>query len=894
LLKFSSNFLRDQKYNVKGLSLQQARINNQVIRQGESELIRKVLRIEKSEFTPDKLQEILEMKGRILGKRDEKGNRKILQELETQIDNLLFIPDLVSIKFDDPRHYRHVAEKGLKINGKSFVRLLCGAGMARASTVLFCSEGVFEELWDFINCGRFESIKINPNKFSAYSGLASSASHRVSTPIFCVVPDLVIKRTLQCDYITESPIGKDSIVEPKEIEIESNIFDGQGLISVAKANDWVDELEIGYTPAAFIFRGPFLKGLLLVFDIYRIAEENGVNEIVDVYGQSHHIEDIDCIISQSQFKMMDGYSSIEQFRQEAKKRDFGWSITRVNAQRDKDTVTTTYQYLQAVRLEQNDIVNVCKETVDWLSSVKQDSRWALLFLLGELTKEKVSSDWFSKFSDPIVKSILLNPECINDPHVFGYIQRLIRKVETEAKMGTLRVAGNYSFLAVDPVAQMEHALGLPVKGIIKSGYIYSNYWNKKGVGEITVLRSPTTWRSEVLKTKLQNDDVTNDYFLSSYSNLVFNIYDNYLLQLSSADADGDIALSTPFLNKYVYREYRIPSYDRKTAEKKEIDKRKLYESDLMSFGSKVGLLTNAGTCLFGMLSIYEKDSIEYNTIVNRLKIANTQQNMIIDSAKGIHIQPFPRWWLDRLTDKGKENLSFNEIQLYEKLRIQSRPYFMRYVYPTTHGKEYRKYQETYENISNVRFGISLKQLLEKQNKSENEEKVFSDYYKYSPLLDNLSPMNLLSHHMENEIDGIKKKLKTRPFDYRVYIDDDILVDVNKLQKMKELYLEFSSSKRNSHDGRMNKEEKEENLIVFKKKIYGISSNLAELTNLLVHVLYVIFPKRSKDMLWKLLPNGILLNLNRNNITRSIELIVEDPDGEIDYLNKKYSTYDLEI
>jgi hypothetical protein len=798
------------------------------------------------------------------------------------------------VKFDDPRHYRHIAENGLKINGKNFVRLLCGAGMARASTVLFCSEGMFEELWDFINCGRLETIRLNPNKFSAYSGLASSASHRVSTPIFCVVPDLVVKRTLQCDYITESPIGKDSVVEPKEIEIDCNIFDGQGLISVAKANDWVEELNVGYTPSAFIFRGPFLKGLLVVFDIYRIAEENSVNEIVDIYGQSHRIEDIDVVISESQFKMSSGYLSIEQFRQEAKKRDFGWSITRVNSRQDKDTVTTTYQYLQAIRLEKEDIIDVCKETVDWLASVRQDARWALLFLLGELTKEKLTNEWFSKFSDPVVKAILLNPECINDPHIFGYIQRLIRKVETEAKMGTLRVPGNYQFLAVDPVAQMEHALGLPVKGIIKSGYVYSNYWNKKSESEITVLRSPTTWRSEVVRTKLQNDDVVNDYFLYSYSDIICNIYDNFLLSLSGADVDGDIALSTPSLNKYVYQEYRIPSYERKTAEKKEIDRNKLYESDIMSFSSKVGLLTNMATSLFGMLSLYEENSLEYKTIINRLKISNALQQMLIDSAKGIRIHPFPSWWMNKLSEEDKENLTPEEIELYEKLRIRFRLYFMKYVYPTTHGKEYRKHQETYENICNVRFGISLKELLEKQDKSESEQRVFDDYFKFSPLLDNASPMNLLSHHMENEIDSIKKKVKTRPFDYRVYMNDDINLDDAKLKKMKELYLEFSSSKRNSHDTIRTKEQKDENILIFKKKLFGISSNLAELTNLLVYVSYVVFQKRSKDMLWKLLPNGVLLNLNKNNITRSIELLVEDQNGEIDYLNKNYSTYSLEI
>jgi len=135
----------------------------------------------------------------------------------------------------------------------------------------------------------------------------------------------------------------------------------------------------------------------------------------------------------------------------------------------------------------------------------------------------------------------------------------------------------------------------------------------------------------------------------------------YLRQFSSfpqwADVDGDIALSTPSLNKYVYQDYRIPSYERKTTEKKEIDRNKLYESDIMSFSSKVGLLTNMATSLFGMLSLYEENSLEYKTIINRLKISNALQQMLIDSAKGIRIHPFPSWWMNKLSEEDKENLT---------------------------------------------------------------------------------------------------------------------------------------------------------------------------------------------------------------------------------------------
>ena len=102
-------------------------------------------------------------------------------------------------------------------------------------------------------------------------------------------------------------------------------------------------------------------------------------------------------------------------------------------------------------------------------------------------------------------------------------------------------------------------------------------------------------------------------------------------------------------------------------------------------------------------------------------------------------------------------------------------------------------------------------------------------------------------------------------------------------------------KRNSHDtGMTDKEQKDENIIVFRKKLYEISSSLAELTNLAVQISYGEFEKRSKDFVWRLLSAGLIENLNKNNITRMVSLPIEDENGDFEYLNKKYSFYDLEI
>jgi len=64
--------------------------------------------------------------------------------------------------------------------------------------------------------------------------------------------------------------------------------------------------------------------------------------------------------------------------------------------------------------------------------------------------------------------------------------------------------------------------------------------------------------------------------------------------------------------------------------------------------------------------------------------------------------------------------------------------------------------------------------------------------------------------------------------------------------MRKLFLNFPTSRESFYDtGKRNKEQKEENLQIFRKKLYEISSNISELTNLIVHVCYVDYPKRSK-------------------------------------------------
>lgn len=528
ILKFNSNRLRDCNYEIKNITLNEARKNNEVIRLSDSELLRKIRKIRNNNFDQQELDNLLQKK-----KKKEPNS-----SIGEHIDRLLYINDIIIIEFNDSRHYKSIINKGgIWINGKRYVRLLAGAGMTRRSTVMFIMDEIENEVRQFLNCGRDLNYKIAPSKYNAYVALATSSTQRVSYPNFIVIPDCEIERIINVDFLNESnDKTKDLIISPRQVKIKTNLFDGQGIVSPQLTRKWAQELIIDYLPSEWIVRAPYLKGLMVTFDFHKFARENGIEKITDIYGETHWIERIDVIVSESQFKLWGAYTNTESYRKECEKYDFAWGITKYAPRIDKDYCFGTYQYLQNLNIAtQKQIENLCSKTVEWFSKVTGDWIYSLLFLLGDVDANEIDSDWFESLDNDLLQILLLEPQFINDKNVQQKILRLINKKIRESYLGVLLLDGNYQFMIADPVAQIEYALGLPIKGLLKEGEHYSSYWNNKEITEVAALRSPMTWRSEVNVLNLQNNETIQKWYEYLYSGIVFNVFGNDCLKMSGAD-----------------------------------------------------------------------------------------------------------------------------------------------------------------------------------------------------------------------------------------------------------------------------------------------------------------------------------------------------------------------
>lgn len=529
ILKFNSSRLRDCNYKIDNITLDQARQNGEVIRLGDSELLRKIRRIRNSNFSQNELDSLLRAKKK----------RKSNSAINEQIDKLLYIDDIITIEFDDSRHYKTIINKGgVWINGKKYVRLLAGAGMTRRSTVMFIDEEIEKEVKQFLDCDRDANYKIVPSKYNAYVALASSSSWRVSEPNFVVIPDCEVERLIDVDFLNESSDkSKDPVVLPKKIKSTVNLFDGQGIISPELSKKWAKELSIDYLPSEWIIRAPFLKGLLATFDFALFAEEHGIDYITDVYGDKHKIKDIECLVSVSQFKLYKAYKNTEDYKQKCRDNNFSWSVTRPSPRESKTFGFSTYQYLQNLNIESHEqIESLCKKTLDWFKNITGDDWiYTTLFLMGDIDKDRIDDDWFDKIDNPLLQSLLLEPKLINDKQIQQKVQRLINKKIKESYLGVLLLEGNYSYMVSDPLAQVEWALGLQVEGILKEGEHYSKFWADRLKDKIAAIRSPMTYFSELNLLNIKNDAKIQKWYKYLNIGTIFNVFGTDMMRMSGAD-----------------------------------------------------------------------------------------------------------------------------------------------------------------------------------------------------------------------------------------------------------------------------------------------------------------------------------------------------------------------
>lgn len=825
-------------------------------------------------------------------------NVEAIKNFQSQLDNLLFVDDIVNIKVVTKKEYRELGRKGFDLNGKHYVRFMVGSGQMRRNTVTFINEELFDYMQERLMCGLNGKIKtINLAKLSAYFALSFSSVLWVREPRVCVIKDFnTVIPNQRLNWINKGEDGNTVTQIYKDIKLNS--ADGQGLISPEMAKLWAEDMHLNYVPCSFVVRTAFVKGNLVPFDFKEYAKEHGVTTIKDRYGTEYNVEDIDVLLSESQFKMAKYYSSWEGYLSYHKAYNLKWGVARYNKEFDDEYVLTNYQYIQVLNLSKEDVDGLISYTTNWIKNICSGNlEYALTYNVGVKNPALNVDSIINSCGSTFTKAIIKNPEMLKDGFVQRKIYNSIKESIRQAKIGRIWVKGNYSFMISDPVAQCRSALGLSPDGLLPANHVYGNFWNERGIsGEVCLLRSPLTHYSEVNVQELSNTEEMQKWYKYIYSGIIYNIYDISVVKHADSDFDGDICMATdnPYFLKGAKREELPIMYDKEAVPTQKITLPNQVRCDIKGLDTKVGQITNYSTSMLAMLPLFkgEKQQDQKQEIETRLKLLRELQGAEIDKIKGTTPPNFPKSWRHWVhINKDDDDITKAEKYKYNSMVVKKKPYFFIYLYSTLMN-DYKNYEKNFNSISLTHFGVPIKALLRKKDHTEGEMNLLRKYRKYSPVLETDCVMNILCKEIENVEFDIKYKPNCTSllpkFADRTEIDED------KIVKLIELYKGYKAQRKYKgiealvdNEGIQDDDMNEilrgvlyANRDEYKNNMLDLFTSSKELFNHLV-----VMCERNNwscDCIWDIVGDDIVDIIPYGNT----QVVVEDADG-FEYLGRNY-------
>lgn len=911
-VKLTSSLLKEYKYDLN-ITFKDCLKSGLIVSLADSQILKSIRDVTGKQIDRVQLEQWYLERDKIKKKKNSKENRKRIKELQENIYNMMYISDYITVVMDNKKDYERMYQKGFYFNGKRYRRFSCSASQARVSTIAFVSEEIKDELKKRLDNGRKMDKPLAPSKYNAYFGLYSSAIKAVTKPRFCIIPDYLENRLVNVDYVIETDKDSDDIIEPRELEVEFNRFDGSGLISPEMAEKWAQDLKEDYIPCQFCIRYAFTKGMVNEFDFIQWCKEenNGNYKVKDIYGNIVDLRNIDVILTEGMAKLWDSWDSQEDYESNCQKNGIIFGVTKYSPKKDKIASTANYQFLQTLNLNDEMVNNVCLDTINYLQGISYENvYYSLLFLMGENSNTDSVLKFMESSDNYWLKSLILNHNLLNDKYSKEKIREfLIKKIE-QACLGRLIVKGNFQCIVPDSYAFMEAMFGKEVKGLLKEGEFYSQFWNNQGVDKVDCMRSPLTHFSEHYVVDLKNDEKMKKWFKYSYSGIITNTHDAHTMHFAGSDYDFDILFSTDnkdFING-VYQNQRVVTYNVKKPHKKIFTEDDLFKADTFSFGTRIGQITNICSTFVGMIPLFDQDSKEYKLLHDRVKMCCSAQSRQIDKTKiGEAVKSEATVW--KKFQKITEEDTIEEAQkksYYNSLLADKKPYFFRYKYRQL-NKEINDYNKKNNENSIIKFNKELNVLIKQQKENEEslseKEKEFLFYYhKFYPALDSDCVMNKICHHIEEVDFNLKKKIKNSDeFDWKILVSQNFQPEkklVKSLLEVIEQEMELkhqdirslrsinpSLVRKNSITQKEEFDKENWNLIL-KEKLEEICSNEQKLTNHLVYLFYVEKTSLNKSVLWNLVGKQIYENLKEKNSTFYFPL--KNKNGKIEFLYENYS------
>lgn len=819
-------------------------------------------------------------------------NRRKIKKLYERLDEIQYKPDYMCLVIDKEKDYWR-AKKGFKINGIKYVRLLGTNGGIKNSTIVFVSERLAPELRRRIDNGRNMEKELVPAKLEAYQALVCSGSIPVPMPDgIAVVNDCITHFKADVVNINDEQPGEPVMELQRDADIELNESDGYGIMLPSLAQKWSEALHLDYLVSGVNTRFSWEKGMVFTFDFLDFADKvAGTRVIRDAWGDEVDLSNVELILTTSMLKLWDSYDSCADYVRNCLENGYTFGVTKTCPSHLERERNLNYQFIQSYELDNAQVEELIAPTIHEIHDILSlDWRKSVLFLKGAGMNEENVDYIDSDFA----KAIMVDRRMMNDPFVKKKIYALIKKRITDAKIGVIKVHGNYSIISGDPYSLCQSIFGLPVTGLLQAGQVYNKYWLDSGSDKLACFRAPMTCHNNIRLVHVGKTEEMQYWYQYMTTCTILNSWDTATHALNGADKDGDLVLLTD--NHVLVNNLReLPALMcvQRKARKIVPTEDDMIQANIDSFGDDIGKTTNRITSMFDVIAQYDKDSDEYKELDYRIKCGQLYQQNAIDKAKGIIAKPMPKEWYDRNANRSSEIEDEERRQFNLRIIADKKPYFMRYIYPTM-MRQYNTYISNTNKKAIREFRLTMDELLAKPecDRSPEEQEFVNYYFSKMPVGNHDCVMNRICKRFEAEFDGyIAKHSGDGEFDYTIMKSGQEYTQTQYNTVMRlytaynrrvQDYMQYAKKERLDEDECAN-----QRMIMiqeFKSECQEACSNKQQLCDILLDICYQ--KEGSKQFVWDLASEEIIDNLLAAN-NYEIAYPVRDDAGDVVFGGERF-------
>ena len=623
IYKIHSSRLRKERWKLT-LPIEEARKNDEVISLADSQMLRWIDELNGITDADAKAREIKSEIRSLKGEPNSIHNKRKIKELYRDLDILQFKSDYMCLIIDKKSDY-YRACKGFSINGVKYRRLLGTNGGIKNSTIVFVSERLHDELERRVENGRDASKELVTAKLEAYRALTCSASVPVSLPNgVLVVNDAETQFFSDVVYLNDDGVDEPEMKDIHNQQITLNASDGYGLMLPSLAQRWSEELGLDYMVSGVNTRFSFEKGMAFTFDFVDFAEKVAKKYIVkDAWGNEVDVRNVELILTTSMVKLWDSYKSCDDYINVSVANGYTFGVAKTCPKELENERNLNYQFIQSYNLDDDDIEELIAPTMNEINDVLHgDWRKTVLYLKGMGLNEKnirsVDNDY--------AKAIMIEPGMMNDPFVQSSIYQLIKNRINQAKVGVLKVHGNFSIVLGDPYLLCQSIFGLEKTGLLKSGEIYNRYWVDCGAKDLACFRAPMTCHNNIRLVHPTDNEQIEYWYQYINTATIFNSWDTAAAALNGMDFDGDLVMLTD--NKVLVGKLNpLPALfcSQRKASKRVSSEEDFINSNIESFGNDIGQTTNWITSMFEVMAGFDPSSEEYKTLSYRIRCGQLYQ-----------------------------------------------------------------------------------------------------------------------------------------------------------------------------------------------------------------------------------------------------------------------------